>query len=95
MGYSQPFIHTAQIDSLCMDIAELIGRLGPDPRLSTNPHLRRETRIQTIHSSLLIEGNSLSHQDVTAIINGERVLGPPSDIREVENANRAYTHEFF
>ncbi|WP_240611433.1 Fic family protein [Actinobaculum sp. 313] len=60
--------------------------------MSTNPHLRRETRIQTIHSSLLIEGNSLSHQDVTAIINGERVLGPPSDIREVENANRAYTH---
>ena len=55
-----------------------------------NPVLRRENRIKTIHSSLAIEQNILTLQQVTDVINGKRILGPPQDIREVKNAYEAY-----
>ena len=55
-----------------------------------NPHLRRENRIRTIHSSLAIEHNSLSLEQVTAILDGKRVLGNPNEIKEVQNAYEAY-----
>ncbi len=55
-----------------------------------NLHLRRENRIRTIHSSLAIEQNSLSLEQVTAIIEGKRVLGNPNEIKEVQNAYDAY-----
>lgn len=54
------------------------------------PHLRRENRIRTIHSSLAIEHNSLSLEQVTAILDGKRVLGNPNEIKEVQNAYEAY-----
>jgi len=59
-------------------------------RGSLNPHLRRENRIKTIHSSLAIEHNSLSLDQVTAILDGKRILGNPNEIREVKNAYDAY-----
>ncbi|MCI8469562.1 MAG: Fic family protein [Eggerthellaceae bacterium] len=90
MSYEPPFERTDRIDALCMDIAELIGRVAPRAELASSPVLHRQLRIKTIHSSLLIEGNELSEQAVTAILNGERVLGEPRDILEVENAKRAY-----
>ena len=55
-----------------------------------SPHLRRENRIRTIHSSLAIEHNSLSLEQVTAILDGKRVLGNPNEIKEVQNAYEAY-----
>lgn len=55
-----------------------------------NPHLRKENRIRTIHSSLAIEHNSLSLEQVTAIIDGKRILGNPNEIREVKNAYDTY-----
>lgn len=55
-----------------------------------NPILRRENRIRTIHSSLAIEQNTLTLDQVTDVINGKRILGPPQDIREVKNAYEAY-----
>ena len=55
-----------------------------------SPHLRRENRIRTIHSSLAIEHNSLSLDQVTAILDGKRVLGNPNEIKEVQNAYQAY-----
>jgi Fic family protein len=58
--------------------------------MDANPLLRRENRIKTIHSSLAIENNSLSLEQVTAIIDGKRVLGPPSEIVEVKNAFEVY-----
>lgn len=73
-----------------MDIAESVGSLGPNSKLSTNPTLHRKLRISTIYSSLLVEGNELSLDQVTAIIDGKRVLGNQNDIREVENARNAY-----
>lgn len=90
MGYEPPFDRTAAIDDLCMEIAELVGMLHPSSELSANPVLHRKLRISTIRSSLLIEGNTLSEDAVTAIIDGKRVLGPPKDVREVQNAHRAY-----
>lgn len=90
MGYEPPFRRTAGIDNLCMEIAELVGMLHPSSELSVNSALHRKLRISTIRSSLMIEGNALSEDAVTAIIDGKRVLGPPKDIREVKNAHSAY-----
>ncbi len=55
MVYEPPLNRTSEIDGLCMEIAELVGALGPASALGTNPVLRRELRITTIHSSLMIE----------------------------------------
>ena len=90
MGYEPPFERTSEIDALCMEIAELVGMLHPSSGLGTSPTLHRELRIRTIRSSLMIEGNTLSEEAVTAIMDGKRVLGPARDILEVENAKRAY-----
>lgn len=90
VDYQPPFNRTVAIDNLCMEIAELVGSLHPTSELSTNPTLHREIRISTIHSSLVIEGNHLTCDAVTAIIDGKRVLGPAKDILEVENARKAY-----
>lgn len=88
--YEPPFTMTDNIIDLLMKISEQLGRitvLQPD---SITPLLRRENRIRTIHSSLAIEHNTLTREQVTAIIDGKRVLGNPNEIREVQNAYRAY-----
>ena len=90
MVYEPPFERTNAIDALCMEIAELVGMLSPQAPLATNPTLRRELRIQTIYSSLMIEGNSLDERAVSAVLDGQRVLGDPRDILEVQNARAAY-----
>ena len=90
MAYEPSFERTDVIDALCMEIAELVGMLSPQAPLSTSPMLRRELRIQTIYSSLVIEGNKLDKHAVSAIIDGKRVLGDRRDILEVENARAAY-----
>lgn len=90
MSYEPPFERNDRIDSLCMEIAELIGMLSSEAPLARSPVLHRKLRIKTIHSSLLIEGNKLDEKAVTAIFDGKRVLGDGHDILEVENAKRAY-----
>ena len=90
MAYEPSFERTDLIDALCMEIAELVGMLSPQAPLSTSPTLRWELRIQTIYSSLVIEGNKLDERAVSAIIDGKRVLGDRRDILEVENARAAY-----
>lgn len=90
MAYEPPFQRNDTIDSLCMEIAELVGMLSPQAPLAKSPTLHRELRIKTIHSSLMIEGNKLDEETVTAILDGKRVLGNSHDILEVENAKRAY-----
>ena len=90
MAYEPSFERTDVIDALCMEIAELVGMLSPQAPLSTSPTLRRELRIRTIYSSLVIEGNKLDERAVSAIIDGKRVLGDRRDILEVENAGAAY-----
>lgn len=90
MTYEPPFTQTRSIDSLALDIAEMVGSLIPASDLNTNPQLHRKLRIKTIHSSLAVEGNALSEDAVSAVLDGKRVLGAPNDILEVQNAERAY-----
>ena len=81
-----PFEITHQIIDNVAQIAELVGRLTAVSSLSTNPTLRRSNRIRTIHGSLAIEQNTLSLEQVTAVLGGKHVLAPPKDIAEVKNA---------
>lgn len=74
-----------------IEISAIAGQLSLEKR---DLHLRKENRIRSIQSSLAIENNSLSLEQVTQIINGKRVLGPPKDIHEVENAYQAYEQAF-
>lgn len=76
--------------TLLAEISEQVGRITVLQEGNMSPHLRRENRIRTIHSSLAIEHNSLSLDQVTAILDGKRVLGNPNEIKEVQNAYQAY-----
>ena len=85
-----PFeITNAMIDHVA-EIAELVGRLTSTNQLLVNPTLRRTNRIRTIHGSLAIEQNTLTLEQVTAVLNGKQVLAPPKDIAEVKNAYEIY-----
>ncbi|MBR2824494.1 MAG: Fic family protein [Clostridia bacterium] len=88
--YVPPFHLTEEIAELGIEIGELLGTLSVSADLSADPRLRRETRIRSIYSSLAIEQNTLSLDQVTDVINGRPVLGPPKDIREVQNAYEVY-----
>ena len=90
MPYEPPYNPTTQIQDLCMEIAELVGAFTPASAHRSSPTLHRKLRIRTIRSSLIIEGNTLSEDVVSAIIDGKPVLGPAKEIREVQNAQRAY-----
>ncbi|MDE6456376.1 MAG: Fic family protein, partial [Dysosmobacter sp.] len=85
-----PFELTGQIVSLVAEIAELVGRVSSTDRLSANPALRRSNRIKTVYGSLAIEQNTLTLDQVTAVLDGKRVLAPPKDIAEVRNAFEIY-----
>ena len=85
-----PFEITNTIIDSVAEIAELVGRLTSTNQLSSNPTLRRSNRIRTIHGSLAIEQNTLSLEQVTAVLNGKHVLAPPKDIAEVKNAYEIY-----
>ena len=85
-----PFEMTSRILSLSTEIAELVGRVVSTEKLSVSPTLRRTNRIRSIYSSLAIEQNSLTLDQVTAILDGKRVLAPPKDIKEVQNAYEIY-----
>jgi Fic family protein len=81
---------TSGIVNTLAAIAEHIGRLEGVNLIQPGPHLRRKNRIQTIQASLAIEGNSLTCEQVTALLDKKRVIGPPQDILEVQNAITAY-----
>ena len=89
--YTPPFTVTNEILLLVSEISELIGTLNALLGERTpSPMLRKENQIKTIHSSLAIEHNSLSLQQVTDVIDGKHVLGAPNEIQEVKNALQAY-----
>ena len=85
-----PFEITNQMIDYVAEIAELVGKLSAVSSLSANPTLRRSNRIKTIHGSLAIEQNTLSLEQVTAVLNGKHILAPPKDIAEVKNAYDIY-----
>ena len=88
--YQPPFHMTDKITNLTAAICELLGQIKILSRGNLAPHLRKENRIRTIHSSLSIEHNSLTLEQVTAIIDGRRILGNPVEIQEVKSAYTAY-----
>lgn len=85
-----PFEITDDILDAIAEIAELVGQVTVTHGLSANPTLRRTNRIRTIYSSLAIEQNTLSLEQVTAVLNGKYVIAPPKDIAEVKNAYEIY-----
>ena len=85
-----PFEITNSILDEIAEIAELVGHVSAAAGLPANPTLRRTNRIRSIYSSLAIEQNTLSLEQVTAVLNGKRVIAPPKDIAEVKNAYEIY-----
>ena len=85
-----PFQLNTEILNLVAEICELTGQLSTQSKLNNSPQLRRSNRIKTIYSSLAIEQNTLTLDQVTAVISGKRVLAPPKDIAEVQNAYEIY-----
>ena len=90
--YKPPFTITNKILSYVSSISEKIGRITAISSLEAKPHLRRNNRIKSIHSSLKIEANSLTLGQVRDVINGRTVLGEQKEIQEVKNAYAAYEH---
>ncbi|MDP2784652.1 MAG: Fic family protein [Sulfurimicrobium sp.] len=90
MSYQPPFSITPAILQSVADICQLLGRWSVVGDTALSPHLRRNNRIRTIQASLAIENNTLSLEQVTAVIEGKRVLGLPREIQEVRNAFAAY-----
>ena len=89
-NYIPPFNITAAIISLVAEISQRIGRLSVLEESSQIIRLRRTNRIRTIQGSLAIEGNTLSVEQITAILEGKRIIAPPREIQEVRNAVKAY-----
>ena len=87
-----PFSITDKMLKLTVEITQAVTLL--ELQHQRDLHLRKENRIRSIHSSLAIEQNTLSIEQVTAIIAGKRVLGEPKEIREVQNAYEAYEEVF-
>ncbi len=87
---SPPFKITNDILNFIYEIGELVGKISAEKEFEKNLTLRRENRIKTIYSSLAIEQNTLTLEQVTDVINGKRVLAPLKDIKEVQNAYEIY-----
>jgi Fic family protein len=85
-----PYEITFEILNLVSLISEKIGEVNARFLIKSNPVLRKQNKIKTIHSSLSIEGNTLSESQITAILDNKRVVGPEKDIIEVINALRVY-----
>lgn len=89
-AYMPPFTISEEITTLVADIAETVGHLTATTSQLPTPQLRKKNRIKTIQSSLAIENNSMTIEQVTAILEGKHVLGAPNEIQEVKNTIEAY-----
>ena len=84
--YTPPFTLTSKMLHFVAEISAEMGRQSLRRESTLAPTLRRGNRLKSIQASLAIENNSLSLEQVTAVIAGTRVLGPPQEIQEVRNA---------
>ena len=89
MSYTPPFTISAEIVNLVADISQQVGRLDAS-LLNASPQLRRQNRIKTITGTLAIEGNTLTEEQITAIVDGKPVLGSVRELAEVKGAIAAY-----
>lgn len=90
MPYIPPYRITDKILSLVADISEKTGKITERSNWDSKPHLRKNSKIKSVHSSLKIEANSLSLNEVSDVINGHVVMGDRKEIQEVKNAYDAY-----
>jgi Fic family protein len=87
---SPPYQITPEILKLIASISEKIGQINAKFLDKPSPKLRKENRIKTIHSSLSIEGNTLTEEQITALIENKRIIGPEKEVNEVLNAIAVY-----
>lgn len=80
--YQPPYTITSTILNLVAEISEMIGRLSVQEANASVLRLRRINRIRTIQGSLAIEGNTLSEEQITAILEGKRVIAPPREFKK-------------
>ena len=91
---SPPFELTSKILNLTAEISDILGQFRSLTSEKPEPKLRKKNKIKTIKSSLAIEGNSFTEEQITAILEGKRVIGPKREIIEVKNANQLYENLF-
>ncbi len=89
-SYKPPYTITEQMLNLVSSISNKLGQIAVYHNLDSKPHLRRNNRIKSVHSSLKIEANSLTIGQTKDVIEGRVVLGPEQEIQEVKNAYKAY-----
>lgn len=89
-NYIPPFTITNDILALTSSIMEKVGRLNNYTNIDKKPILRKNNTINSIHSSLAIENNSLTLNQVKDVIDGKTVIGSQREIQEVKNAYEAY-----
>lgn len=88
-NYVPPYEITNEMTEKISSIMKSIGKLDNYKDLNKMPVLRRNSRIMSIHSSLAIEANSLTYNQVKDVIDGKKVIGPEKEIQEVKNAYKA------
>lgn len=91
-----PYQITDKILNLIVSISEKLGEINAVHLQKPSTELRKKNRIKTIQSSLEIEGNTLTEEQITALIENKRVIAPHKDILEVQNAIQLYQniHQF-
>ncbi|TDN89219.1 Fic family protein [Salegentibacter sp. 24] len=87
-----PYVITSTILKSITAISEKIGAINANYLNKPSPKLRKENKIKTIHSSLKIEGNTLTEEQITALLEHKRIIGPKKDVKEVINAIEIYEH---
>jgi Fic family protein len=90
MANKPPYTITEKAADFLAKIVETAARLEFGTQFKRDIKLHRENRLRTIHSSLAIEGNTLSLNEVTAVIEGKLVAGRQQEVKEVKNAYEAY-----
>ena len=88
--YKPPFTVSPKAINLIASISSQIERYAIKMEQGDTLRLRRANRIKTIHSSLAIEGNTLSEGEVKAVLEGKTVVAPIKEIQEVRNAIKTY-----
>lgn len=92
LSMKPPYDITPKILKLITAISMKLGEVNANYLSKQSPQLRKQNRIKTIHSSLQIEGNTLTEEQITALIENKRVIGPEKDVQEVLNAIKLYNN---
>jgi Fic family protein len=90
VSMNPPYDITPKILKLISSISEKLGEVNANYLSRQSPQIRKQNRIKTIHSSLQIEGNTLTEEQITALIENKRIVGPKKDVLEVLNAIKVY-----